>query len=150
MGVTTYLTGRLRRADTAAETAPAHVAAERSWRARNGGTFAAGADGIVLRREGRAWVREATGSDADLRALAVDAHGVLWAAGNDGVLLRREAGGWTVVAVPDIEGGGLCRANLTSLAVLGDTLVAQNDVARASLAYANALRVARGIEAGRR
>lgn len=93
----------------------------------DGGAFAAGADGVVLRREGRAWVREATGSDADLRALAVDAHGVLWAAGSDGALLRREAGGWTAVAVPDLGGGGHCRANLTSLAVLGDTLVVASD-----------------------
>lgn len=91
------------------------------------GTFAAGAGGVVLRQEGRTWVREATGTGADLRTLAVDAHGVLWTAGNDGALLRREAGGWTAVAVPDIEGGGLCRANLTSLAVLGDTLVVASD-----------------------
>lgn len=83
-----------------------------------GAVYAAGASGVIVRREPRRWAREASGTGESLRALVAGPDGVAWAAGSGGVLLRRSLSGWEKVAVP--EAGG---ADLTSLAVLDDTLV---------------------------
>lgn len=81
--------------------------------------LAAGEGGVVLRRQGHDWVHEDTGTDAALRDLAPGPDGAVWAAGNRGILLRRDGAGWKRVPLPDSSAAA---ADLTALAVLGDTL----------------------------
>jgi hypothetical protein len=64
--------------------------------------YAAGADGVVLRRTtGAGWARETVPTTKRLRALAFGADGAVFAAGDGGTLLRRAANGaWTAEALP--------------------------------------------------
>ncbi|HLU16212.1 MAG TPA: hypothetical protein VKZ71_10280, partial [Burkholderiaceae bacterium] len=51
--------------------------------------FAVGAQGSILRFDGRHWQPETAPTDASLRAVHVCPNGHVFAAGNDGVILKR-------------------------------------------------------------
>ena len=73
----------------------------------NGGFWATGSNGVIVRRVGSNWVPEATGtSAAAFNAIAIRADGSGIAVGNPGgtVYHRNSAGAWTPVSAP-VPGG---------------------------------------------
>jgi hypothetical protein len=72
---------------------------------RTGVSWAVGDGGTILRREGLRWVRETSGTTANLRAITESETTGLWAVGYDatakvGVVIHREGGTWKNVTVP--------------------------------------------------
>lgn len=61
--------------------------------------LAVGPRGAAYHFDGQAWVREATGIDRDLLAVAIAGNGVAMAVGRQGTAAIREAGRWRIVEV---------------------------------------------------
>lgn len=67
--------------------------------------YAAGAKGLILRRDGTGWTREAMGqTDQSISALFGSDENNLWAIGSKGVALRRTGGRWQSEVIPQLIG----------------------------------------------